>query len=182
MTVMRESSMSKRSKRDECLQKLMEQDVPTRYSSRKGRQRLVALGVGCVALFWAASVVCWLLAPSTAAMISTFVLCGIGLGAGAWVFGTLILVSGVSGRIPEHLLDERQLQQRYRAHADAHRASLLLVFVTCFVVLALMGDNDHVSAAAVVVTFFALLASIAALPYLIATWKMTDPPAVDEEA
>jgi hypothetical protein len=115
-------------------------------------------------------------------MVSTFVLCGIALVIGMWVYGTLTIVSGVSGRIPEHLMDERQLQQRYRAHADAHRLTLLLVFVTFFLVMAMMGDDDHVPAAALVVLFFALLSTVAALPVLVATWKMPDPPAADEEA
>jgi hypothetical protein len=180
---MKESATLKpRNKREERLLQAMQQEVPARYSSRTGRHRMVGLGVACLALIWAAAVICWYLAPSTTAMVSTFVLCGLALAIGVWVYGTLLLVSGVSGRIPEHLMDERQLQQRYRAHADAHRLTLLLVFVTFFLVMLMMGDADQVPAAALVVLFLALLATVAALPVLIASWKMPDPPAADEEA
>ncbi|GAA2418516.1 hypothetical protein GCM10010191_31690 [Actinomadura vinacea] len=155
-----------------------------RFADRRGRRLMVGAGAACLALLWAAAAVSWVLAPSDTAMIVTFVLTPISVLAGLSVRHTLVIGTRGTVGLPVHLLDERQREDRLRAQAVAQHATLLLLALTCFVFLQALPkspEGDHVPSAAVAVLFVALLATVWALPLLIAAWRQTDPPAGDED-
>jgi len=178
--------MEPRNKREERLLKAYAQEPPARYAGRAGRRRLVTAGAGLVGLLWVNTAVSWVLAPSTAAMVTCFVILAILGTAGAWVWYALALSTRGTVGLPEHLLDERQAKERLRAHAVAHKLTLLLLSVTYFIVtLALPeGSREDVTdlgSAAVALLFFALLVTVWALPLLAAAWGLPDPPPADDE-
>lgn len=165
-----------RTKREEKLLAALQSEVPARYATQGGRRNLVLVGIACLALFYVSAVVCWALAPSDTAMYTTFACDGIGLVAGALILGRMIIVTRGTTRLPDHLLDERQAVEKLRAHSAAHRLTLLLLFVVMLgIELGMTSDGDHSPSAAVVVTFGALLVTVAALPLLVSTWRMSDP-------
>ncbi|GAA4127734.1 hypothetical protein [Actinomadura keratinilytica] len=176
--------MKPRNRREERMLAVLERETPryqARYRTRQARRRLVAAAAGCLGLLWAAAVVCWFLAPSTAAMITTFVLCGLALAAGAQLWGMLHIVTRGTVSLPEHLLDERQVRERLSAHPVAHRLTLALLFVVFFAVsLALRQERPEVPGAAAVVLLFALMATVWSLPMLVTAWRMADPPPEEE--
>lgn len=167
--------MQAHTKRDERMLARVGKEPPARFADQRGRRQLVGAGAGLIGLLWIDAAVCWALAPSDTAMFTTLAVMAVTVLAGAWVWGTLFLSTRGTVGLPEHLLDERQLKERLRAHAMAHRLTLLLVFITYFAV-SLAGEFP---AAALTVLFFSLLATIWALPMLVAAWRMTDPPADD---
>jgi ABC-type transport system involved in multi-copper enzyme maturation permease subunit len=158
-------------------------EVPARYADQGGRRRLVVAGAVALALLWVSAAVSWALAPSATAMVTSFaILAVVGL-AGAWIWSTLSLSTRGTVGLPGHLLDERQAKERLHAHANAHRLTLVLLFVTYFAVgLALPDDEQHVGipSAALTLLFAALMATVAALPSLVVAWRMPDPPADDD--
>ncbi|MQY03183.1 hypothetical protein [Actinomadura macrotermitis] len=157
---------------------------PTRYGTRKGRRMLARAGFACLALLWADAAVSWALAPSDAAMYTNLAAILIAFPVGFWVFGNLVPATRGTVGLAEHLLDERQVSERLRAHAIAHRLGLgLLVVVFATVMSAMPGEGraSHVAGAAVLLLFFALLFSVALLPYLIIAWRLPDSPPEDEE-
>jgi hypothetical protein len=162
----------------------LEREVPARYAHQRGRRRLVMVGAGAVGLLWAATAVAWVLAPSDTAMFVCFGLFGLAAVAGAGVGGALSLSTrGIIG-LPPHLLDEWQSKQRLHAHAKAHQLTLLLLFVTYFVVILALPDdaaNANVPNAALTILFLSLVATVATLPSLVVAWRMPDPPADDED-
>lgn len=175
--------MQTRTKRDERLLARLGQEPPARFAGRRGRRQLVGAGVGVLALLWIDTAVCWILAPSDVAMYTTFAVMAVALLAGSWIWGTLFLSTRGTIGLPEHLLDERQLKEQLRAHAAAHRLTLLLLFITYFVVLLALpeGDTPAIPAAALTVLFLSLVVTVWALPMLAAAWRLPDPPADDDE-
>ncbi|GLZ15136.1 hypothetical protein Acsp04_53710 [Actinomadura sp. NBRC 104425] len=172
--------MKPRNRREERMLAVLERETP-RYQTRKGRRRLVVAAAGCLGLMWAAAVVCWYLAPSTAAMVTTFVLCGLALVVGAQLWGMLHIVTRGTASLPEHLLDERQVRERLSAHPIAHRLTLLLLLAVFLAVgLALQEERPEVPSAAAVVLLFALMATVWSLPMLVTAWRMADPPPEEE--
>ncbi|MEV4252771.1 hypothetical protein AB0J52_06330 [Spirillospora sp. NPDC049652] len=172
-----------RTKREEKLLTAVQAEVPSRYATQRGRRNLVRAGIACLALFYVSAVVCWALAPSETAMYVTLACDGIGLLAGGVILGRMILVTRGTTRLPDHLLDERQAAEKLRAHATSHRLTVLLLFVALFgIELGMTSDGDHSPSAAVVVTFAALLVTVASLPLLVSTWRMPDPIPDEDDA
>jgi MFS family permease len=183
---MKEHRMEPRNKREEKLLTRFQQEPPARFATRDGRRRLVAAGAGILALLWVNTAVSWVLAPSDTAMFTCFAILGIVLLAGGWVWHALTLSTRGTIGLPEHLLDERQAKERLRAHAVAHRLTILLLFVTYFIVLqALPEGRDEnttgVASAAVALLFLALLATVWAMPLLAAAWRLPDPPPPEDD-
>ncbi|MEU6035786.1 hypothetical protein ABZ801_10285 [Actinomadura sp. NPDC047616] len=173
--------MKPRNRREERMLAVLERETP-RYQTRERRRRLVVAAGGCLGLMWAAAVVCWFLAPSTAAMVTTFVLWGLALALGTQLWGMIHIVTRGTASLPVHLLDERQIRERLSAHPIAHRLTLLLLLVVFFVVgLALRGDKPEVPSAAATVLLFALMATVWSLPMLVTAWRMSDPPPEEED-
>jgi hypothetical protein len=175
--------MEPRSTRDVKLMARVQGEVPARYADQRGRRRLVIAGAGALALLWVNTAVSWVLAPSTTAMVTSFVILAVVGLAGAWMWGTLSLSTRGTVGLPEHLLDERQAKDRLHAHARAHRLTLALLFVTYFAVMLVLPDDEQhagIPSAALVLLFAALMATVAALPSLVVAWRMPDPPADDD--
>ncbi|WP_026414751.1 hypothetical protein [Actinomadura oligospora] len=172
-----------RTKREERLLAVLQTEVPGRYATQNGRRNLVRAGIACLALFYVSTVVCWALAPSDTAMYVTLACDGIGLVAGALVLGQMVVVTRGTTRLPDHLLDERQALEKLRAHSTSHRMTVMLLFAALFgIELGMTSDGDHSPSAAVVVTFVALLVTVAALPLLVTTWRMPDPIPDEDDA
>jgi uncharacterized membrane protein YbhN (UPF0104 family) len=175
--------MEPRNQRDVKMLARIQREVPARYADQRGRRRLVVTGAVALGLLWVNTAVSWVLAPSTTAMVTCFVILAVVALAGAWAGGTLSLSTRGTVGLPAHLLDERQAKERLHGHATAHRLTLMLLFVTYFVVMmALPDDEQHagIPSAALVLLFAALIATVAALPSLVVAWRMPDPPADDD--
>ncbi|MFI0357039.1 hypothetical protein [Actinomadura sp. 9N407] len=176
--------MEPRNKREAQLLELMQKKPARWYAGRSGRRRLVWIGVALLGLLWVNAGVSWTLAPSNVAMITCFVILGVVLLAGIVLWQALLVGTRGTVGLPEHLLDERQRGDRLRAHAIAHRLTLLLIFITFFVVMQALPDADYmneVPSAAAALLFMALLFTTAALPTLVAAWQVPDPPDDDDE-
>lgn len=175
--------MEPRDPRDVRLLARIQGEVPARYADRRGRRRLVVAGAAALGLLWVNTAVSWVLAPSTTAMVTCFVILAVVGLAGAWIWGTLSVSTRGTVGLPARLLDERQAKERLDAHARAHRLTLALLFVTYFAVMAALPDDGQhagIPSAALVLLFAALMATVAALPSLVVAWRMPDPPADDE--
>ncbi|MFF5259127.1 hypothetical protein ACFY4C_09280 [Actinomadura viridis] len=172
--------MEPRTRREERMLAAFGKEPPARVAHRGGRRAMVGAGAGCLALLWVNTAVSWVLAPSDTAMFTNFAVLGVFAPAAVFVWRTLSLATRGSTALPLHLLDERQRDERLRAHAVAQRLTLLLLFVTYFVVLQALRD-DGVPSAAVALLFLALLATVAALPLLVAAWRAPDAPAEDDQ-
>ena len=175
--------MEPRSTRDVKLIARIQREVPARYADRRGRRRLVIAGAVALALLWVNTVVSWVLAPSTTAMVTCFVILAVVGLAGAWIWGTLSLSTRGTVGLPGHLLDERQVEERLDGHARAHRLTLMLLFVTYSAVMLALPDDGQdagIPSAALILLFAALMATVAALPSLVVAWRMADPPAEDD--
>ncbi|WP_344451746.1 hypothetical protein [Actinomadura kijaniata] len=180
----RRRAAGRQRRRDDIIRATIDQEMAPRWASRAGRRRLVGLAAGLLALPWAAVVVCWHLAPSDTAMWATFGLClAAALGFTLLASPLMKVTRGVAGA-PDRLLDERQITERLRAQALAHRATLTLLLAAAVLVSTTVPDEGDVAtlpSAVFAVFSIALLATVAALPMLIAAWRMPDPLPDDED-
>lgn len=174
--------MQVRNKCEDRLLARLEQVSSSPDAGQRARRRLATVGAGVLALLWIDAAVCWVLAPSDAAMYSTFAVLAVAIVGGGWVWAVLFQSTRGSVGLPERLLDERQLRERLRAHATAHRMTAVLLMATYFVVVLALprGESSAVPAAALTVLFLALVITVWALPMLVAAWTLPDAPA-DEE-
>ncbi|TWF76841.1 hypothetical protein FHX44_112739 [Pseudonocardia hierapolitana] len=173
--------MEPRNQRDVKMLARVHGEVPAKYADQRGRRRLVVAGACALGLLWVNTAVSWLLAPSTTAMVTCFVILAVVGLAGAWIWGTLSVSTRGTVGLPEHLLDERQAKERLHAHARAHRLTLMLLFAVYFaVVSALPEQHAGIPSAALTLLTAALMTTVAALPSLVVAWRMPDPPADDE--
>lgn len=155
---------------------------PERFT-RAYRKRLVLTAAVLLALLWADVPAVYLLAPSTTAMVTTFVVWALVAVGWCVVQARLFAVTRGAVGLPDHLLDERQKSEKLRARALAHRGTLVLLLLAYFgVTYAAAGDANilDVPAATFPMPFVALFATVAALPSLILAWRLPDPPAEDE--
>ncbi|WP_214414835.1 hypothetical protein [Sphaerisporangium fuscum] len=153
------------------------------YGTRRGRRTSVVLGGVALALGWGSSIVCWFLAPSEVAMWSTFALTAIGLVLYAGVFAVLAVASGGVIGLAEAKLDERQLAERRRAYALAHRGSAAMLAVALMVAMLMPDDGDHFVHAPAAALFMFMLAGLTThliLPHLVIGWRLPDPPDEDD--
>ncbi|MFF5208200.1 hypothetical protein [Streptosporangium sp. NPDC000396] len=157
----------------------LESDRRSRYATRGRRRVLVGAGAGSAGLVWVSAIVCWYLAPSDAAMWTTFALSGVALMIYVVVYGTLVIITrGVIG------LDERQLRQRQKIQVDARRGTTaILLALGLALLLSIDGDKQvvQVPAAAIVMLLSAVIMTHLILPALMAGWQMADPPPDDED-
>ncbi|WP_051712078.1 hypothetical protein [Spirillospora albida] len=161
---------------------LQDRPVPSWARTRRRRRAVVAAGGAAVAMPWAATVVCWHLAPSDTAMVATFVLLGVATALAFPVISLLNAATRGATSLQEHELDERQVAERLRAHTAAHRTMLALLAGLVFAVLAVPGDRGtEVPIAAITVGVVALFLTHLSLPLLVAGWRMQDPPPDDED-
>ncbi|MEW2356177.1 hypothetical protein [Spirillospora sp. NPDC029432] len=175
--------MEPRNKREAQLLELTQRRPGGWYAGRAGRRRAVVLGAALLALLWANAAVSWKLAPSDAAMYTCFAILAVVVAAGVVLWRALTIGTRGTVGLPQHLLDERQREDRLWAHAAAHRLTLLLLFAV-YLGTFMAGSDDvieKVPSAAVVLAGLALLATVAMLPTLAVAWRLTDPPEDDED-
>jgi len=175
-----------RGKRADCLAALdekLEQRMPARYGRRRPRRVLAGTGAVMLGLFWVDAAVSWALAPSDTAMIVNFVILGVLVVGGIPLAGQLIAVTRGLTSKRERELDERQLTARLRAFATAHRATTAVMVAV--LVATMIADRDgresQIPGAALFLILFALLATHALLPLVVAAWQTPDPPPADDE-
>ncbi|WP_405139580.1 hypothetical protein OG589_23550 [Sphaerisporangium sp. NBC_01403] len=155
------------------------------YGTRRGRRGTVVLGGVALATLWTSSIVCWFLAPSDTAMWTTFALMGAGLMIYLWVFAVLAVASGGVVGMADGRLDERQLTERRRVYALAHRGTSWMLGISLVVSFLLMDDGDHVLRIPTAALFMFLMAAWTThmiMPHLVAGWRLPDPPPDDDEA
>ncbi|NDU76823.1 hypothetical protein GWI34_29985 [Actinomadura sp. DSM 109109] len=178
-----ERSRRRREQRFAALDDALERRMPARYARRRPRRILAGTGAVMLGLFWVDAAVSWALAPSDTAMIVNFVILGVLVVGGVPLAGQLIAVTrGLTSR-REHELDERQLTARLRAFATAHRATTAVMVAVLAVTL--LADRDgresQIPGAALFLILFALLATHALLPLVVAAWQTPDPPPADDD-
>lgn len=161
---------------------LRDRPIPSWARTRRRRRAVVLAGAAAVAMPWAATVVCWNLAPSNTAMAATFVLLGVATALALPVISLLNAATRGTTSLKEHELDERQVTERLRAHTVAHRTMLVLLAGLVFAVMGVPGDRGtEIPIAAITVAVIALFLTHLSLPLLVAGWRMQDPPPDDED-
>ncbi|MEU8117614.1 hypothetical protein AB0C21_02780 [Spirillospora sp. NPDC049024] len=178
-----ERSRRKRADRLACLDEELERRLPARYARRRARRILAGTGAVMLGLFWVDAAVSWRLAPSDTAMIVNFVILGVLVVGGIPLAGHLIAVTRGLISKRERELDERQLTARLRAFATAHQATTLVIAAVLVVTMAADRDGreSQIPGAALFLILFALLATHALLPLVVAAWQTPDPPPADDE-
>jgi ABC-type transport system involved in cytochrome bd biosynthesis fused ATPase/permease subunit len=116
-------------------------------------------------------------------MIVNFVILGVLVVGGIPLAGQLIAVTRGLTSKRERELDERQLTARLRAFATAHQATTLVI--AAVLVVTMVADRDgresQIPGAALFLILFALLATHALLPLVVAAWQTPDPPPADDD-
>ncbi|RBQ19821.1 hypothetical protein DP939_14020 [Spongiactinospora rosea] len=159
----------------------MQQDVaPAWYATRARRHALVGAHGVALALLWAAAVL-WLFSLE---------------GHGRW--GTMLIVAGLVIAVPtisllnlatrgttalaEESLDERQLADRMRAMATAHRGTMIMLALVAAGALATglaAGHDLSLPVTGVLQLTITIGLTHMMLPLLVSAWRLPDPPAED---
>ncbi|GAA0575812.1 hypothetical protein [Actinomadura livida] len=160
-----------------------EKDVlPSWHATRKRRRVLAGAGGAAIAMVWSGTVVSWNLAPSDTAMYWTISLLVLAVLIALPVITVLNAATRGTVSLAERDLDERQVAERLRAHAVAHRAMLVLLAVVVVAVLGVPGDRGtFIPMAAIVMGVVSLFLTHLLMPVLVAGWRQPDPPPDDEE-
>ncbi|WUH97032.1 hypothetical protein OHR68_26245 [Spirillospora sp. NBC_00431] len=178
-----ERSRRKRADRLAALEDELESRMPARYGRRRPRRALAGAGAVTLGLLWVDAAVSWVLAPGDTAMIVNFVVLFLLLVVGFPLATQLVAMTRGLTAKRERELDERQLTERLRAFATAHRATTVVIVVVLLVTMAATardGRESQIPGAAVFLILVALLVTHIFLPLVVATWQMTDPPAEEE--
>ncbi|MFJ2032722.1 hypothetical protein [Streptosporangium sp. NPDC087985] len=154
------------------------------YATRRRRRILVGMGTGSAGLIWISAIVCLYLAPSTAAMWTTFALLGAALVIYLVVYAALIGATRGMVGLAERYLDERQSRERQKVQVEARRGTTA-VLIVLGVLLSLAVPRGEtvvqIPAAAITMLVLSVIATHLILPSLIAGWQMTDPPPDDDD-
>lgn len=158
---------------------LQRDTLPSWYATRGRRRALAAAGMTAMALIWAATAVSWNLAPSDTAMVVSLSLLGVSVLVTLPVISLLNIATRGTMSLSERLLDERQVAERVRSFAVAHRVMLGVLVAVAAVVLG--TDTEEVPMAAVALGVVGLFETHLLLPVLIAGWRAPDPPPDEED-
>ncbi len=162
---------------------VMQRDYLPGWYATRGRRRLIASAVILsLALLWLDVAVSWSGAPSDGADLSDFTL----LALSMVIYFPAVSLLNVATRgvveLSERDLDERQIGERLRAVAIAHRVTmgiLVAVFVTAIALGMTQGRDYSMPGDA----FFALALALGlthfVLPLVISGWRLPDPPGDD---
>jgi hypothetical protein len=166
--------------------KAMEHDLlPGWYATRSRRRMLAAAGVFAVSLMWIEAAASWALAPGDEAMYVTLILSAVMLVIALPTISLLNVATRGVTALAERQLDERQVGQRLRATALAHRIMLgvlvALVLVVPAVDLARGGPNSSVPTVVVLQLSIALMLTHLVLPLVVSAWRLPDPLPDDED-
>ncbi|MEV4293607.1 hypothetical protein [Microbispora rosea] len=156
---------------------------PVWYGTRRGRRTTTLVGVAALALLWANPVTCWFLAPGATARWLTLGATAVALVIYSGVFAVLIAATdGVVG-LTEEDLDERQLAERRRSYALAHRLTAYMLGGAALLVGIVASAHDILEGPSVAAFTFliAAWASHKVIPHLVACWCLSDAPPSDDE-
>lgn len=145
----------------------------------------MAVGVAVLALLWAGLVVIALYAPSDLARNVYLSMFGASIVIGVPVVGWLNTATRGTTSLSEHYLDERQIAERRKAYATAHKVTTVMFAVLFLLALNWVSDDGQfvvtVPLALIGPLALTVLVTHAVMPLLIAGWRLTDPPPDDEE-
>jgi hypothetical protein len=157
--------------------------LPGWYATR-GRRRLIASAVALsLALLWADVAVSWASAPSDGADLSDFTL----LALSGLIYFPAVSLLNIATRgiveLSERDLDERQVGERLRTVALAHRGTtgiLVAVFVLALVAGVSQGRDHSMPGDAFFSLALALMLTHFVLPLVVSGWRLPDPPGDDD--
>ncbi|MEU8381694.1 hypothetical protein [Streptosporangium sp. NPDC048865] len=162
----------------------VERDRLPGWYATQGRRRLIASAVALsLALLWVDVPVSWAGAPSDGADLSDFAL----LALSMVIYFPAVTLLNIATRgvvnLAERHLDERQLAERLRTVAIAHRGTtgiLVALFVTAIALGATQGRDYSMPGDA----FFSLALALAlthfVIPLVVSGWRLPDPPGDDD--
>lgn len=160
--------------------KALERDLlPGWYATRGRRRLLAAAGVLSLVIIWVDAVVTWALAPGDDAALVSFILLAVMLVLYLPAVTLLNIATRGVTALSERDLDERQVSERLRATALAHRVTtgiLVAFFIAVFSVGVLQGPGYFLPGAALTTLAVALMLTHFVLPLLISAWRLPDPP------
>jgi len=153
--------------------------LPGRYATR-GRRRLIASAVVLsLALLWADVAVSWTGAPSDGADLSDFALLALSLVIYLPAVSLLNIATRGVVDLSERDLDERQVGERLRTVAIAHRLTtgiLAAVFVMALALGVALGREYSMPGDASFALTLALALTHFVLPLVVSGWRLPDPP------
>ncbi|WP_436763886.1 hypothetical protein [Streptosporangium sp. V21-05] len=161
----------------------MQRDYLPGWYATRGRRRLIASAVVVsLALLWADVAVSWNGVPGDGADLTDFTL----LALSMVIYFPAVSLLNVATRgvveLAERDLDERQVGERLRAVAIAHRVTLgilVAVFVTAIVLGMSQGRDYSVPGDAFLALILALGLTHFVLPLVVSGWRLADPPGDD---
>ncbi|GAA3066623.1 hypothetical protein [Streptosporangium carneum] len=158
--------------------------LPGWYATRRRRRLLASAGLVSIALMWVNGALFWAPKGDVGPTIVYFTLLAISLVLYFPAVTLLNVATRGLTELAERHLDERQLGERLRAVALAHRAMTGLIVVLAVTVLALNVANDrHFSmpGSALFQLTIALALTNFVLPLIVSAWRLPDPPPDEEE-
>ncbi|WP_397560547.1 hypothetical protein [Spongiactinospora sp. 9N601] len=160
---------------------VMQQDVaPSWYATRTRRHALVGAHGVALALLWTAAVL-WLFSMEGGGRVGT-VLIVAGLALAIPTISLLNLATRGTTALAEESLDERQLADRMRAMATAHRGTMIMLAIVgagALVTGLIAGRELSLPVTGVLQLTIATGLTHMMLPLLVSAWQLPDPPAED---
>jgi hypothetical protein len=158
--------------------------LPGWYATQGRRRLLAAAGAFSLALVWAMAGVVWATGPGDGTRWIVFALMAVTLV----VYFPAVTLMNVATRgltaLTERNLDERQVGERLRATAVAHRLmTRLLAALACLTLVVgfLRGREHMVPGSTLLYLSLAVALTHFVLPLIVSCWRMPDPPPDDEE-
>ncbi|GAA3422410.1 hypothetical protein [Streptosporangium vulgare] len=162
---------------------VMQRDYLPGWYATRGRRRLIASAVVLsLTLLWADVAVSWAGAPSDGADLSDFALMALSLVIYLPAVSLLNIATRGVVELSERDLDERQVGERLRAVAIAHRVTtgvLAAVFVMAVALGTAQGRDYSMPGDAVLALALALGLTHFVLPLVVSGWRLPDPPGDD---
>ncbi|GGL18344.1 hypothetical protein [Planomonospora parontospora] len=158
--------------------------LPGWYATQGRRRLLAAAGAFSLALAWAMAGVVWIIGPDGGTRWIVFAL----MAVMAVVYFPAVTLMNVATRgmtaLTERNLDERQVGERLRATAVAHRLmTRLLAALACLTLgVGLLRGREHmVPGSTLLYLSLAVALTHFVLPLIVSCWRMPDPPPDDED-
>ncbi|GGK64408.1 hypothetical protein Ppa06_18850 [Planomonospora parontospora subsp. parontospora] len=158
--------------------------LPGWYATRGRRRLLAATGAFSLGLAWAMAGVVWVAGPDEGARWIVLTLLAVMLV----IYLPAVTLMNVATRgmtaLTERNLDERQVGERLRATAVAHRLmTRLLAALACLtLVVGLLRGREHmVPGSTLLYLSLAVALTHFVLPLIVSCWRMPDPPPDDED-
>ncbi|MEU4834721.1 hypothetical protein [Streptosporangium sp. NPDC023615] len=157
--------------------------LPGWYATRRRRRLLAAAAAFGVSLFWVDAAVAWISGPGDGPVLVNIVLLTISLIVYLPAVSLLNVATRGVVELSEGDLDERQVGERLRATALAHRI-MTGVLITLLVVVLVVGIPQKreffMPGGALVLLTIALFMTHFVLPLIVSGWRLPDPPPDDD--